>query len=276
MISGLCSSQRAVAIIAPPSAGPHDGRRPHPLQPADQAASSFFRLVAGAASAAGSGCRRPRDHHLGEADVLGDGVAGADAAGGEQPAVRGRGGRARRRRRRAARRTVGGRAVGEAGDLQRQVVLVGPEPGHRADRLVVPEHVARGQRALLLGAAPALEAHPAVPVERMRERAAVAGGEDRRVGGGERRVDGDAVVEGEPAAGGERGVRARRRCRSTTRSAGTRVPSASATPLGGDARRRGRRRRKRRPRRGGGPASTAAISAGTPRLTAAAAAPRSP
>ena len=73
-------------------------------------------------------------------------------------------------------------------------------------RLVGAEHVARGRRALLLGAAPALEPDAAAVVERMGEGAAVAGGEDRRVGGGEAVVDGDAVVAGEPGGLGERGV----------------------------------------------------------------------
>ena len=38
--------------------------------------------------------------------------------------------------------------------------------------------------------------HPAAVVERLRERAAVAGGEDVGVRGGERRVHRDAVVDG--------------------------------------------------------------------------------
>ena len=64
------------------------GIPPKPEPDRGQAARSFLRFVA-AASAPGSGARRAGDQHLGEPDVLGDGVAGADAAGGEQPAVGG-------------------------------------------------------------------------------------------------------------------------------------------------------------------------------------------
>ncbi len=59
------------------------------------------------------------------------------------------------------------------------------------------------------GIAPRFEADPTVAVEGMGERTAVAAGENRRIGGSQSAVDGDAVVDRQPAGGGEFGVRQR-------------------------------------------------------------------
>ena len=57
--------------------------------------------------------------------------------------------------------------------------------------------------ALLLRVAPGFEPHPPAAVERERERAAVAGREDIRIAGVQTCVDGNAVVDGEAGRFGE-------------------------------------------------------------------------
>ena len=94
-----------------------------------------------------------------------------------------------------SRRTMLLGAVGQAGDLQGEVVLIRPEPRHGRDGLGGPEHVAGGERALVLRIAPGFQPDAAAAIDRQRERAAVAGGENVRVAGLQEIVDGDAVVE---------------------------------------------------------------------------------
>ena len=101
---------------------------------------------------------------------------------------------------------VGG-AVGEAGDLECEVVLVGPEPWDRAELLRLTEHVASGERAVLLCTPPALEPHPAVAVVGMLDGAAIARREDVWVRRRECRVDGYAILNRQAARSGEACVR---------------------------------------------------------------------
>ena len=105
------------------------------------------------------------DQHLGQPDVPGDRVAGADAAGREQAAVRRRGGRGRRRRRRGR----GGRGSRRPRRGRRSAASdrTGPTrtTARRETASPCAEHVAGGQRPLLLRAAPALQPHAAVAID---------------------------------------------------------------------------------------------------------------
>ena len=73
--------------------------------------------------------------------------------------------------------------IGKAGDLQRQVILIGPEPGHGIMRRGGADHVFRHKCSLILRVAPGFEPDTAMAVERMGEGAAVAGSEDVGIAG---------------------------------------------------------------------------------------------
>lgn len=75
----------------------------------------------------GIGARAPGDHHLGETDVFRNGVADADPCRREEPPVDSQVKEDEGAFREIA-TDVGDGAVGEAGDLEGQVVLVGKRP----------------------------------------------------------------------------------------------------------------------------------------------------
>jgi hypothetical protein len=58
------------------------------------------------------------------------------------------------------------------------------------------QHVARGE-PLLLRSAPALQPHTPTAIERQRERAAISGGVDVRIGGTQLRVARDPILDGQ-------------------------------------------------------------------------------
>src|SRR3984885_10063445 len=90
-------------------------------------------------------------------------------------------------------------AVVEAHDDELQIVLIGPEPRDLVVRDGAAEHAERGARALFEGVVDGLEPH-APRIMRTRMQAAIAGGEDSRVGGAAELIDRDAI--GAVKAGG--------------------------------------------------------------------------
>ena len=117
--------------------------------------------------------------------------------------------------------------VGKAGDLQGQVVLIRPEPRHGLDRLARRRAWPSPPRALVLRIAPRFEPHAPAAIERMRERAAVAGGEDVGIAGREPLVDGDAVLDRQACRARRAPSPAPRRCRRQWRRRRCASPSAS-------------------------------------------------
>ena len=81
-------------------------------------------------------------------------------------------------------------ALREADDLQRYVILIGPEPGNGGNGCAKPHHVFGGECALLLGIPPGFEPHTPAAIDREGEGAAVAGCVDVRRRGAQEFIDG--------------------------------------------------------------------------------------
>src|SRR5947207_2868705 len=82
--------------------------------------------------------------------------------------------------------------------VKRHLILVGPEPRDGIVRGRSVEHVACDERSLILGIAPSLEPDAAMTVERMGERAAIAGGEYAGIAGAQILIHANAVFDVEP------------------------------------------------------------------------------
>src|SRR5438067_1197566 len=92
--------------------------------------------------------------------------------------------------------------LGVADVVDRDVVVLAPEEGHRVESLAASQHVAGRRLALPFGDHPVLHAN-AVAGVRIGPSRDIAGGEDARHAGFEVLVDGDPPVDREPGALGE-------------------------------------------------------------------------
>jgi len=100
------------------------------------------------------------------------------------------------------------RPLGQPSDLQGQLVLVRPEPGHVAIGLLGAQHVACGERTLRIGVPPTFKAQQPGG-HRVRESADVARGKDVGIFRHEPPIDHDAAVDRETRRLGEGGARHR-------------------------------------------------------------------
>ena len=91
-----------------------------------------------------------------------------------------------------------GRAVRQSGHLQRQVVLIRPEPGNSVEGFRIAHHVGGRDIALFLGVAPGFEPDTAASIGCDRIGTAVARSEDVRIARPEMVIDCYAVFENEP------------------------------------------------------------------------------
>ena len=133
--------------------------------------------------------------------------------------------------------------VADARDLQLQVVLVGPEPGHVGVGLRLARDRPRHRLGLLHRVVHRFQAQAALE-QRVRVVGHVAGGEDRRIAGAPEGVDHDAVVDREP--GVPRQLVVRRRADPDHREVGREGPPVGADhPLARGHRPRAPRRRHR-------------------------------
>ena len=87
--------------------------------------------------------------------------------------------------------------LGVADIVDRDVVVLAPEERHGVELLAQAQHVERRGLALALGDHPVLDADRLAAV-RIGPAGDVAGGEDARRAGLEKRVDHDAAIDGEP------------------------------------------------------------------------------
>src|SRR5262245_7614190 len=89
------------------------------------------------------------------------------------------------------------RAFGQSRHLQRQVVLIRPEPRHGTYGLIMTEDIAGDEVALVLSVAPGLEPHAAAAIDGKREGAAVTCSVDTVSRCSQAVIDGDAVFHGQ-------------------------------------------------------------------------------